>query len=345
MSAEERIQHLLEKYLDGTTTPEDLTTLRDLLGQTKFEELAGELIEKTWSSDEAIIPIDEKLLDTKFDHVINEGGRRRRKRLSPFRISRNSSLTGSRLVAAAAMLLVAVGLGMLLLKGTSVTNILSAGFSEPIQLVEVRTGAGETKVLTLPDGSRVWLNARSVVSYPKVYPTDSRTAKLEGEAYFEIAKDKTKPFVVEAGAVEVRVLGTHFNVNAERKAESVTTTLFEGLVEMKHEASRVKLYPGQQARYERSKGGFNHTTADTSSVAAWRRGEFYFDNTPVKDIMSQVSHWYGLSVSYPEGIPDVRLSGVIPRTKGVTPVLEILAATRRVEFNLQKDSITVNEKK
>jgi ferric-dicitrate binding protein FerR (iron transport regulator) len=341
MLKEDKLRVLLHRYLEKGLQPEELKILNHLLKQKENKLVVDQLMEEVWNDDSRISPMSHEAA-ADFDGVLREG-QKRRDSLYPRQVHRTSlgPFIRWQTYAAAAVFLVISGIGLLLFKTSSGSIFSTESYINGNQPVIVRTSTGQTRMLTLPDGSKVWLNASSNLKYPATFTGKYRNAILTGEAFFEIAHDKTKPFRLQAGGVEVQVLGTKFNVSADQNNKSVTTTLLEGSVMLKSGSTSKKLSPGQQIKYVQSSGAFHLTYPDTSSVVSWKRGEFYFDDTPVQDIMQQVSEWYGLSVVYVNGIPDARISGNISRTQQVSQVLEILAATRLVHFDLQNDTIIV----
>ncbi|HEY4289890.1 MAG TPA: FecR domain-containing protein [Puia sp.] len=171
--------------------------------------------------------------------------------------------------------------------------------------------------LMLPDGTRVWLNASSSVHYPVTFGDSIRAVSLSGEAYFEVEKDKARPFVLTVeGGLPVTVLGTAFNVNAYADEVDVRTTLLEGSVK----TGGTLLRPGQQAR---TRPGIRPVvnTCDTSVVMAWRKGLFRFEDAGVGEVMRQISRWYGVSVGYESDVPDLRVDGQMQMSLGLADVL------------------------
>lgn len=156
---------------------------------------------------------------------------------------------------------------------------------------------GQYQVL-LPDGSYVWLNAASSLRYPTAFSTTNRTVELKGEGYFEIAKDKTKPFIVKlADGSEVKVLGTHFNIMAYENEKSEDITLLKGSVEIKKEDKIQKLTPGEQGKIISSKIILINS-ADTEQLIGWKNGQFVFRDADIQSIMRQVARWYDVDIKY-----------------------------------------------
>ena len=158
------------------------------------------------------------------------------------------------------------------------------------------TSTGKNFQLTLPDGTRVWLNAESKLSYPRSFTGNTRTVQLQGEAYFEVAKDKEHPFIVQSGPVQTTVLGTSFNIR-NYAGTPIHVTLVKGLVDVTHKGQRLTLQPGQAATMTDD----NRLTAENVDIKAftcWKDGYFYFDNMSLCDIMVQIGKWYNLDVIF-----------------------------------------------
>ena len=151
--------------------------------------------------------------------------------------------------------------------------------------------------MALADGSKVWLNAGSSLTYPIAFAGSERKVSVTGEAYFEVAHDASKPFVVHNGAMDVQVLGTHLNVNAfEDDDNNIKVTLLEGSVKISNGNSNGLLKPGQQALVSKEVKVLDNV--DLNKVMAWKNGYFQFDNASLQSVLKQVSRWYDVEVIY-----------------------------------------------
>ncbi len=197
------------------------------------------------------------------------------------------------------------------------------------------TNNGETYQVTLPDGSNVWLNAASSLTYNAALIREGkRSVKLTGEGYFEIAKDKRHPFYVISGEQQIKVLGTHFNVNAYGDEKQLTTTLLEGAVEVKEANGQTALLkPDEQARF--INGKLNTDTVNTAESIAWKNGVFSFNHTNLYAMMRQLSRWYDVEVVYEGEIPDRAFFGKINRNYTLMELLQILHMGN-INFELQQ---------
>ena len=186
------------------------------------------------------------------------------------------------------------------------------------------TPRGGQYQVCLPDGTRVWLNAESSLRYPTAFTGKDREVQLTGEAYFEVAADKNRPFLVRAGSTETRVLGTHFNIMSYEDEGPVRTTLLEGAVRMEQGTYSALLQPGEQAQPDNEKGGIATRLVNTRAVVAWKDGYYYFDRTPVQSVMRQIARWYDVDIVYQGAAPTDEIVGKIPRTAYVSEVLHIM---------------------
>jgi transmembrane sensor len=192
--------------------------------------------------------------------------------------------------------------------------------------------------MTLADGSHVWLNAGSSVTYPVAFVGNQRKVSIIGEAYFEIAYNSTMPFFVSKGDVQVQVLGTHFNVNAYDDEIDIKVTLLEGSVEVRKGSSSGLLKPGQQAKITTEVKILNNV--DLQQVMAWKDGNFKYSRTDLKVIMREIGRWYDVEVIYEGNIP-VQLYNVgVPRTANVSEVLKGLEYTG-AHFSVEGKKIIV----
>lgn len=194
---------------------------------------------------------------------------------------------------------------------------------------------GQFKI-TLPDGTNAWLNAASSLRYPTAFTGKERMVEVTGEAYFEVAKDAAKPFLVKANnGVTVQVLGTSFNINAYADEEAINTTLLEGSVKIWKDEESVILSPGQQVRIKAAKMNLMKDV-NVNKVIAWKNGLFNFEDDNLGEVMRQIARWYDVEVVFEAGIPERLYWGEIRRNTPLNKVLEVLEMTGarfRIESN------------
>lgn len=205
---------------------------------------------------------------------------------------------------------------------------------------KVVTPRGGQYQLVLADGTKVWLNAASSLRFPVAFSGKSRLVQLEGEAYFEVAKNSKMPFVVKTKQMNVDVLGTHFNVSAYADEDAVRTTLLEGSVRLTAAAKKAMLKPGEQAVYSKDQN-LQVMTANAEDAVAWKNGYFVFDNENIQSIMRKVSRWYDVSVVYKGNIDQKGFGGTVSRFNSVSSVLKSLELTGTVHFKQEGRRIIV----
>ncbi|SDM34896.1 FecR protein [Daejeonella rubra] len=211
----------------------------------------------------------------------------------------------------------------------------------------IQTPKGGKYQVRLPDGSKVWLNSASTLSYPTAFTGTERKVKLSGEAYFEIASNKKIPFRVESDGQIVEVLGTHFNINSYDDEDFTKTTLLEGSVKViLNSKSDVlgktrMLKPGEQSLTNSKQPGIRIENADTEKAIAWKNGYFKFKNTPIQQIMREVERWYDVELVYEGNMPKDEFTGFISNEVNISAVLKILEQSGGVKFSVKGKKIKV----
>jgi transmembrane sensor len=222
----------------------------------------------------------------------------------------------------------------------------------PVVYNTLTTPRGGQYQLTLPDGTQVWLNAQSSITYPTAFTDPDRTVSITGEAYFEVAQNPSKPFKVTAAGETINVLGTAFNINAYADEVIAKTTLLEGsiAVDPNDVNRRFILKPGQQAwismEKTTSKGEVPaaaiYNGADLAQVIAWKNGLFAFSNADLPTVMRQLSRWYNVDVKYEGNIPtdQFQFNGKIGKSLTLDQVLKILTKTQ-VHYSIEGNQLTI----
>ena len=223
------------------------------------------------------------------------------------------------------------------------------GITEPVDAMvynEIRTPRGGQYQVVLSDGTHVWLNAETSLRFPVAFKGPERKVDLQGEAYFEVAKDVGRPFRVMTTESVVEVYGTHFNVNAYADEASVRTTLLEGRVGVRStvDGSPGKLQmlsPGQQASVKVDGSVDVDDRVDTEEAIAWKNGRFQFNSADIRSIMRQIARWYDAEVVF-QGNPSLHFTGQITRRDDVSRVLQMMEMTGEVHFRIEGRKIYVN---
>lgn len=204
-----------------------------------------------------------------------------------------------------------------------------------VEHATLSTPRGGQYQLTLPDGSKVWLNAASSITYPTKFEGKQRIVKLQGEAYFDVTTNQTKPFIVESKDQQVMVTGTEFNISTYADEPTSATTLIEGKVQIidSHSGKTTTLAPGQQAIS--GGNGIEIQTVDTDVYTAWKDNYFVFESMEIHAILRQLSRWYDVQVDYTD-IPNETLSARVRRDKNISSVLTAISKTTGLDFYISE---------
>ncbi|MES2425984.1 MAG: FecR domain-containing protein [Bacteroidota bacterium] len=195
-----------------------------------------------------------------------------------------------------------------------------------------------TYSVTLPDGSKVMLNALSELKFPVSFTEKERKVELKGEAYFEVAKDASHPFKVKLDESEVEVLGTHFNISSYD--QTAKTTLLEGSVKVSNGKNSGILVPGKQALVD--KEYINISKGNIEKAVAWCKGDFYFSNDAIEPALIEISRWYDLKLIYKKKLPNIHISGHISRQAKLSVVVVMLKEVSGLSFNIEDKNLIIN---
>lgn len=224
------------------------------------------------------------------------------------------------------------------------TYVVQGGDSDATQSVSyntTETPRGGQWHLILADGTNVWLNAASSIRYPIRFTGGERNVELSGEAYFEVAKNKDMPFIVKTDYTTIKVLGTHFNVNAYGGGAETKTTLLEGTVQTANSSSTMLLKPGQQSITKNSTSDIQVKNVNTYESVAWKNGYFIFHNDNIKTIMDQLVRWYDIDVSYQGDVMQKSFDGTYSNSKDITELLNALEQTGTIHFKMKGRRVVV----
>jgi len=225
------------------------------------------------------------------------------------------------------------------LKNGRLTYVPTREISAAIAYNTMATPKGRQFQIALPDGTKVWLNAASSISYPTAFTGKERRVEITGEAFFEVTADAKHPFIVQVRDMEVKALGTQFNINGYEDETTMKTTLLEGKVQVSRKTRSVLLTPGDQAVL----GAVDlevQKPVDPQQTVAWRQGYFQFYRDDLKTVLRQLVRWYDVNVEYIGEIPNRTFSGRIPRSLHLKTVLAILEQNN-VRFTVRGNTIVV----
>lgn len=209
-----------------------------------------------------------------------------------------------------------------------------AGPAEQVSFNTLTTPRGGQFRIVLPDGTKVWLNAASSLTYPTAFTGNDREVRISGEAYLEVAKNPSMPFKVRINdTTSVEVLGTHFNVMAYDNEAMLETTLLEGAVKFKNGNRTVQLRPGQQSQLQKGAGVRVLDNINTEQVIAWKNGLQSFSNADIKTIMRQVERWYDITVEYQGTVSKRQFTGELPRDAKLSELLKLFEVNK-IRFSI-----------
>lgn len=205
------------------------------------------------------------------------------------------------------------------------------------------TSRGETYIVTLPDKSKVWLNAASSLTYSvSLNVNGKRLVRLKGEAYFEVSKDKAHPFIVKTDEQEVEVLGTSFNINAY--SSKIRTTLVTGKVsvDIKGVGKQLILIPGQQANFDKIGGSLEKSDVDVFPFVAWKEGLFVYQNVKMVELMEDLGRQYDYEIVFKDqSLKQLHFTGRADKSESIQSILDIIAITSDLKFTIKGRSIIV----
>lgn len=218
---------------------------------------------------------------------------------------------------------------------------------QPVSIETVSTLA-ETRVVLLPDGTSVTLNHFSSLSYPERFKSDNREVKLNGEAYFEVTKDKKHPFIVQTEVIDVQVLGTHFNVDAYRNNPDVRTTLLTGSVAVsnKNNSERMILKPNEVAIYNKVEQKLTRRILENAkNEISWRNGEFIFDNMPLQDIARELSNSFGTTIHVADSaLQNYRITARFRNGEDLETILSVLHNAGYLNYSQNNQQVIITAK-
>ncbi|MBS7563891.1 FecR domain-containing protein [Mucilaginibacter sp. Bleaf8] len=218
-------------------------------------------------------------------------------------------------------------------EGMLVFNTISHNTAKTVYST-IATPAGIQYQVVLPDGSKVWLNAASSLTFPSSFTGKTRNVQVAGEAYFEVAKNAKQPFVVQSGLTRIQVVGTHFNVRNYENESAAKTTLLEGGIRITDGRDENILKPGDQASIRTNSSMQIERDVNTAEITGWKNGVFVFDDATISEVLQEAARWYDLNIIYQGKIPAKKFTGTLPRKVKVDELLEML---RYTGVNLKAD--------
>ena len=233
---------------------------------------------------------------------------------------------------------------------TNYTLVYNKINSTPVDLEynTLKTPKGCEYSIILADGAKVRLNAASELRYPVSFSGSERKVFVEGEAYFEIAKNKNKPFIVHTNGYDVQVLGTSFNIMAYNDEQQITTTLVEGSVKIIASEDKKSIYitPGQQAVLQENSAKIEIADVNTYQYTSWKDGLFVFESEPLGSITKKFSRWYNCEIQFTDSeLKNTKFTGTLRRDTDLRELLNIISQTCQIDFNVNEKNVLIISKK
>jgi len=324
------IDTIIQKYLQGKTSEEENLQLQQWIRQSPENKKRLFVEKDIW--DTFGFHSNKKNYETTPELELL------RKRIDANNQKRLINL--SRVLRIAAILLIAFGLGWATQNIPFNDNQQTANVS----MQEVFVPKGQVNQIFLADGTRIWINSESRLTLPSVFAPHERVVKLNGEAFFEVAKDKKRPFRVEVNGQQIEVFGTSFNVRAYSNSNTIETTLETGKVQLRVGNQTTMLNPGEQSLFNRVAKQMVVSKVDVVTFSSWKDGRFEFQNEDLIEVFKTVERWYDVDITCDENtFRGMHFSGVIKRNKDARHFLELLNLTVPIHYEIKSDKILISK--
>ncbi len=324
-STTDKYRVLLEKFFNKKATEEEVELLIDWMKQTNMLDEFNSYCEKLWNNTSTTI--EEEMGEDMWNAISTKIGNRKKR----FRI-------GHTFYRAAAIIL----LPLCLCLGTGMFFMSKAEKDRDSDVFEILVDKGQKASVVLPDGTKAWVNSGTKLFYS--YNSDERMVNMDGEAYFEVAKDKERRFTVSCNDLKVEALGTMFNVKGYSSDETVSVALLEGSVKVFNEINSTILAPNQYLSFNKKDETFLCSEIkDSREIDFWRRNILYFRSASLVDIAKTLERMYGVTIKFEdESLKHVPFSGSI-RNSSLNNVFHIISLTYPITYEINNDTITINK--
>ncbi|MGN6421572.1 MAG: FecR family protein [Pseudobacter sp.] len=220
-----------------------------------------------------------------------------------------------------------------------------SGANEEVMINEISIPNGSNYKLVLADGTKIWLNSATRLKFPNRFTGKERKIELSGEAFIDVVKNQEQPFIVSANGVDIKVLGTSFNVNTYSDNPSInTTTLVEGAVQVSKNGQATLLKPGQQANVSEEGKITTVSNADTYAVTSWVRNKFYFENMPLSQAIQILARWYDFKVVYETDLKGKRVTAMMTRSNTANSVFQAIEESCDVDIEVSGKEVIIKKK-
>ncbi|MDR1098489.1 MAG: FecR domain-containing protein [Tannerella sp.] len=310
----------LDRYVNGLYTHADAEILQKAWACGEGYEQTSKAMDRVWDDySDVPTPSQQRQSEDEARQLLKRL-RQQEKRVSLRRMWKYA--------AAVALLILASGMFYYLYSG---------GSDEEILYTTIQVEHGKQERITLPDGTKVILNAGTAFSCPQSFHGEKRTVKLDGEAFFDVARNRSKPFVVQTGNADIEVLGTSFNVKAYGEDEFIAVTVESGKVKVNMEDAMMQLLPGEQFFLDRTAHEIHRNHENTGKMKSWISGELYFNKTPIRIVINELMRRYDCVIEFEGGkIPGEYLSGAHDN-KTLEAVLNSIHYTTGIKYRKEEN--------
>ena len=320
MEEKQFLEILVKRYVANELSEKELEAFFHLLAQGKLDSLLNRYLDK-----ESEMILKDNQIEFPASHLLSKS---------------------SRGLSIAASVILILGMVFFLAK-PGIINFLKKG------VVSVKTSKGEKKEIKLPDGSTVWMNESSRIEYPVKFAEDIRKVVLvDGEAYFDIKRDTTKPFNVEASGTNTKVLGTAFNIRSYHFLESVQVTVTRGKVQVEEAANwsrkpqRKILLPNEQVNFDTKTKSIKKMAVNSANAVAWKEGKLLFDNESFANVTAILENKFGVKIAFAdESMKSYHMSAEFIATDSLAHILNLLSLANNLDYHLENKQITLLKKK
>lgn len=321
MEKEKKKKQKVRRYLDGIYCRSEVTDLLKNIQNPEMQNIIEEVADELW---------EENMEQPPYHHNLEREQYRREAASLLRKIKRHPPYKKIRWAAACVIFIIAIGLGV---------NSYQSIQTEKTLYTEVSTSFGEKREWTLPDGSKVNLNACTTLRYPERFKGKERRVELIGEAYFQVSRDEKKPFIIKTAGFDVRVLGTCFDINAYENNETALVSVKSGKVQVELPEAMMRLIANEQVQINGQTNEYTKRKEDHHRAMAWLQNTLHYNNTPLHDIIKDLERIYNCRIKFaPNQRFDYRLSGEHDNIN-LQAVLKSIGHVTGVKYKKEKDYI------
>lgn len=326
----------LKRFFHGECTTQEAEAVIDWLLNPSNQHLVKAMMQKQWETlqlaDANVDNVDIEALLSKTKRVLNAPPSK------PIAKPKWFTTSVFRIAASVAFFIISAAALIAVFKNQMPLRMTMNGMHE-----EVRTSTGQIILKVLPDGTKVWLNAQSTLVYPSSFG-ETREVSLKGEAYFDVVEDRVHPFIVHTDDIDIRVLGTAFNIKSYPGDPEIATTLIRGKVvidDLSDSTTPIELKPNQQALFSHASKDIKLIKVDAGRFSSWTDGSLVFEDTQVYDVFKTLERWYGVTINVQEESNlACRLTARIDK-ESIAETLEMLKTITGIRYTIEGDEVTI----